>query len=269
MKEFAAALNKVQKALSSAKKSSLNPHFRSKYADLESVWDACREPLTNNGFSVLQTLYSNEEGKPGLKTTLLHESGQMFVSDALLPITKGGPQDMGSCIKYMRRYSLAALVGVTDGEDDDAELAEGRRNYTTETTKAPVYVSPSVAGTSTSYSPEPPPRPPSNFTPNRYPLSEKQVNRLYAIAKSGKWSPKMTDLYVKENYKTSPKDLSKKDYEDVCAFFQETPFNDEYAKTLEGKAPAESIMDQFEKAKSSYKDHTAPNGFDGLEEIPF
>jgi len=116
--ELAFALSKAQSEITPAIKDSVNPFFKSKYADLSNVWDACRTPLTKNGLTVIQTM-DYKEDKIFLVTTLAHSSGQWIKS--ILPIipNKQDAQGIGSAITYMRRYSLAALVGVTTDEDDD------------------------------------------------------------------------------------------------------------------------------------------------------
>ena len=123
--EIATALASAQGAMKGAVKDAENPHFRSKYADLASVWDACRGPLTSNGISVIQSprLVSNGEGwLVEVETTLLHKSGQFF-SDALqVPVTKADAQGVGSALTYARRYALSAFVGVAP-EDDDGNAA--------------------------------------------------------------------------------------------------------------------------------------------------
>lgn len=124
IKELAAAMAKAQGEIGKAHKNSKNPHFRSTYANLESVWDACREQLSNNNLSVLQTV-GTVDNKPMLTTMLLHSSGEFIQNTVALPTTKPGPQEIGSCLTYMKRYCLAALVGVADS-DDDGEAAENR-----------------------------------------------------------------------------------------------------------------------------------------------
>ncbi len=120
--EVAKALVEVQKVLQGAKKDSLNPFHKSKYADLTSVWEACREPLTANGLSVVQTVGSAENGYLQLTTMLLHTTGQ-FVRDTLvMKLKEDTPQGVGSAITYARRYALASIVGVCP-EDDDGESA--------------------------------------------------------------------------------------------------------------------------------------------------
>lgn len=125
---LAKALAAAQAQIHVAKRNQENPFFKNKYADLASVWAACREPLTKNGLSVVQTV-ELQDGVSVLVTTLLHESGQFIKSFQVLNPVKNDPQGMGSAISYARRYGLAAIAGVaTDGEDDDAEAAVDRNN---------------------------------------------------------------------------------------------------------------------------------------------
>ena len=122
--ELAAALAKAQAEIQNAKKDSENPFFKSKYADLSAVWDACRGPLTKNGLSIVQIPYGHD-GKYFLNTILMHSSGQ-FLS-GILPVVpiKGDPQALGSALTYMRRYALSAMVGNAP-EDDDGNEASGK-----------------------------------------------------------------------------------------------------------------------------------------------
>lgn len=138
--ELAVALTKAQRTMKGAAKDSENPHFRSKYADLASVWDACREPLTANGLSVVQSprLISAGDGQwlVEVETTLLHTSGQ-FMADALaVPVTKADAQGAGSAITYARRYALAAFVGVAP-EDDDGNAASATNGHSKAAAPAP------------------------------------------------------------------------------------------------------------------------------------
>ena len=124
---LAAALAKAQRAMEGAKKDGWNPFYKSKYAELASVWDACREPLTANGLAVVQTTNADGDGLIVIiETTLLHESGEWIAGSlALVPAKPDDPQSVGSAITYGRRYGLAAMVGVCP-EDDDGEAATGR-----------------------------------------------------------------------------------------------------------------------------------------------
>ncbi len=118
--ELAGALAKAQGQMENATKNKANPHFKSKYADLAAVLDAIRAPLSANGLSTVQTMQIAERCII-LRTTLLHSSGQYIATD--YPIAAGlKPQEMGSAMSYGRRYSLTALVGIAQ-DDDDANAA--------------------------------------------------------------------------------------------------------------------------------------------------
>jgi hypothetical protein len=123
--ELATALAKAQSKIRPAIKDNNNPFFKSKYADFSSIWNACVEPLGEQGLSIMQIITS-DNGKPCLVTQLTHSSGQWIRSTAPLNPKKDDDQAMGSSISYMKRYSLAALVGVvTEEEDDDGNASVG------------------------------------------------------------------------------------------------------------------------------------------------
>jgi hypothetical protein len=125
LEKLGVALAKAQDEMVGAKKGSDNPFFKSKYADLTSVWQACKEALHNNGLSVIQAPIS-EDGRIGVSTMLLHSSGQYIKDKFTLGVKKeNDPQADGSSITYARRYALAAFVGVCPA-DDDAEGAMNR-----------------------------------------------------------------------------------------------------------------------------------------------
>lgn len=120
--ELMGALSKAQAKIQPASKDKSNPFFKSKYADLASVWDACRDALSDNGLAVVQTINQNDKGM-SLITTLGHSSGQWIKSEMPIVTAKNDPQTLGSAITYFRRYSLSAIVGVSP-EDDDGEKAQ-------------------------------------------------------------------------------------------------------------------------------------------------
>jgi len=117
---LAKALSIVQGKLTHAKKDSANPFFKSKYADLESVWDACRSLLADNALAVAQFpgLYSELDKSMSLTTILTHSSGEWISQEMSVPVTKPDAQGAGSALTYMRRYALAAVVGVVQADDD-------------------------------------------------------------------------------------------------------------------------------------------------------
>ncbi len=147
--DLAAALAKAQAEMEGASKDSANPFFKSKYADLASVWAACRGPLTKHGLSVVQFPKVAYEGQPepyewtskqgekryGVRvvavvrpsTRLLHLSGQWLEDAVSTMLPTGDPQSIGSAITYLRRYSLQSVAGIAP-EDDDAEKAHQPMN---------------------------------------------------------------------------------------------------------------------------------------------
>jgi hypothetical protein len=125
--KLATALHMAQAKLKVASKDAVNPHLKSKYADLGSIWDASREALGEAGLSV-----SQHPGSDGalvtLDTVLLHTSGQFIHSRASAPLAQASAQGVGSCVSYLRRYALAAVVGVvSDVLDDDGAAAAPRQ----------------------------------------------------------------------------------------------------------------------------------------------
>lgn len=129
--ELAKAMVKVQAEITGALKGSENPFFKSKYADLTACWNACREPLTNNGLTVIQTTEPNPDGVT-VVTLLAHESGQWIRGRLSMIPGKNDAQGIGSCMTYARRYALAAIVGLTQ-VDDDAENSTFRMSKVAET----------------------------------------------------------------------------------------------------------------------------------------
>lgn len=122
--QLAAALAIAQGELKPAAKDSANPFFKSKYADLSSVWECIRATLSKNGLAVVQRLdVQGEKLQTVLVTMLIHKSGEFITSTYPIKPIKDDPQGLGSAITYARRYALSAMVGVVADEDDDGEAA--------------------------------------------------------------------------------------------------------------------------------------------------
>lgn len=123
--ELAKALAKAQGEMKFAVKDSVNPHFKSKYADLSSVIEAIKEPLSSNGLTFMQPIVTID-GQTFIETLLIHESGQWIKSLVPLHVPKDSRnaiQAFGASTTYLRRYSLSSLVGVAQ-DDDDGESAK-------------------------------------------------------------------------------------------------------------------------------------------------
>jgi hypothetical protein len=116
---LAAALALAQGEIVNAVRRSDNPFFKSKFADLAAIWDACRLPLAKNGLAVIQPIKTS--GMVVVITTLLvHSSGEWIEESLTMLAQQNTPQAIGSTITYGRRYGLAAMVGVAP-EDDDGQ----------------------------------------------------------------------------------------------------------------------------------------------------
>lgn len=97
------------------------------YATFDSIVEAIRGPLADNGLSFVQSL-ANDQGSVSCETRLLHASGQWLQISVPVVMPQGarnGAQAMGSAITYAKRYALTALLGIVSEEDDDANAADG------------------------------------------------------------------------------------------------------------------------------------------------
>ena len=122
--EIAAAIAKAQGQIKGASKDANNPFFKSKYADLASVWDACRGALSANGLAVIQSP-SASGTSVSVDTLLAHASGQWIAGTVSVTAREDTPQAIGSAVTYLRRYALQSFVGVAP-EDDDGNLASAK-----------------------------------------------------------------------------------------------------------------------------------------------
>jgi hypothetical protein len=122
IKQIAEALVSAQKEIKFAVKDANNPHYKAKFASLNSVIDSVKKPLNDNGIAILQSLSPSDDGKLHLTTRLIHSSGEWIEDTAVCPIQKQDPQGLGSATSYIRRYSLSALCAVY-ADDDDGQSA--------------------------------------------------------------------------------------------------------------------------------------------------
>lgn len=182
--KLALSLAKFNSEISSISKDAKNPFFKSDYVTLDKLILATRDELQKNGLSVLQMPLSKDTGEIGIQTILLHESGEYIESQPLyMKPVKNDPQQAGSLITYLRRYSYQAILNLNTGEDDDA-------NIVTHT--------------------EPPKS--SNGS-----LTEGQIKRLYAIAKKVEVTPTQIVAVIKKDFnKVDVTKLTKQEYDLVC-----------------------------------------------------
>ena len=184
--KLALALVKFNNEVSSIPKDAKNPFYHSEYVTLDKLIISTRDILQKNGLSVMQFPLS-VDGKIGIQTMLLHESGEFIESEPLYmtPAKANDPQVAGSIISYLRRYSYQAILNLSTGEDDDANAATFVNSET-----------PKVNGK----------------------LSAKQIGRLLAIGlKAGIKEPEIKKVIKSEYGKDKIEDLSKEEYDNVCS----------------------------------------------------
>ena len=124
--DLATAMAIAQGELSDAEKSSDNPFFKSKYADLAEVLGQIRPIFSKHGLSLVQFPGQEHEGHVQVTTRLMHKSGQWMEGTLSMPVQgKNIAQDSGSVITYMRRYAAAAVAGIAQ-VDSDANQAQNK-----------------------------------------------------------------------------------------------------------------------------------------------
>ena len=120
--KISAAFVAAQRAFGPALKTSTNPHFKSRYADLSACIEAVIDGLHANGIAIIQRPQNCESGVT-IETVFVHESGETMSGGVLhVPAQKNDPQGYGSALTYARRYSLCAACGIAP-EDDDGNAA--------------------------------------------------------------------------------------------------------------------------------------------------
>ena len=150
--KLAEALAKAQSKFTSAPKNKINPHLKSKYADLASVLDTVREPLANNGLSIVQVV-ETDGAKIICYTDLMHVSDQWIRGKLVLHSAQTAIQQIGAAITYAKRYALSAMLGIASDEEDDGEAeqataakkSEANGKYKQISVSEPVPVAPKAA----------------------------------------------------------------------------------------------------------------------------
>ena len=130
---LAAALSKAQAELPAIKFDSKNPFLKNDYASLGAIIAGARPVIAKHGLSVAQLTFG-EEGVAGVETVLMHASGEWISNSISMPIGeekgKSSAQVAGSIITYLRRYSLASILGIYSDEDGDGNKPEPERKPT-------------------------------------------------------------------------------------------------------------------------------------------
>ena len=129
-KQIATAFVKAQAQFGKALKTSVNPHFKSKYADLSSCIDAVIGALNANGIGLMQRTFECKDGVL-LETIFVHESGEVMECGMIhVPASKHDAMGFGSALTYARRYSLLTAAGLAADDDDDGVAASRKPKET-------------------------------------------------------------------------------------------------------------------------------------------
>jgi hypothetical protein len=136
IKNIAIAMCEVQASMEVASKSSDNPFFNSKYADLSEVLRCIKGIIPSKNLSFMQ-MPSFESGVVSVETIVMHSTGEWISSTSSSPISKSNPQGVGDAITYLRRYSLAAIFGLAQKDDDGNSNSEQPANQNKPTQNKP------------------------------------------------------------------------------------------------------------------------------------
>lgn len=123
IKEIAAALAAFQSEVKDPSRNGENPHFKSKYVQLDGLLAAVRPILANHGLSLMQST-GGDGVNISVSTLIMHTSGEWIETEPLvLKAQQATPQGAGSACTYGRRFSLSAALGVAWDDDDDGNAA--------------------------------------------------------------------------------------------------------------------------------------------------
>lgn len=185
--KISAALLEAQKRITFAHKDANNPFFKSKYADLPTVIDAVKPALNDCDIAFIQAGSPCESGLLALTTRLQHSSGQWIEDTAIVPLSKADPQGFGSAMTYARRYSLAAMTGLYQ-DDDDGNAASIKPSIQQPRALTPAQVEEAFPDL---------PMPKAIKT-----ISEKQRKLIWAKCRMAAIPDNVFKVYIKENFHT-------------------------------------------------------------------
>lgn len=119
--ELFKAISDAQGEFKTVEKNAVNPHFKSKFAPLDSIIEMVRPILPKHGLSAMQFTDIQDNGIV-VETIIAHSSGQYISGKLFMPAVKQDPQGYGSALTYGRRYGLAAALGIVSDEDVDGNV---------------------------------------------------------------------------------------------------------------------------------------------------
>lgn len=125
---IAAALVQFQAEVKNPEKKGLNPHFKSKYAELDVIINTIRPTLEKHGLAFIQNPVQSD-GQVGVYTILIHKSGEYIqFAPVMIPLQKATPHQVGAALTYAKRYSLGSALGLATEEDKDGNEINNHAN---------------------------------------------------------------------------------------------------------------------------------------------
>lgn len=133
---IAAALVGFQSEVANPEKKGINPHFKSKYAELDDIINTIRPTLEKHGLAFIQNPVQ-ADGQVGVYTVLIHKSGEYIQFDpVMIPLQKATPHQVGAALTYAKRYSLGAALGLATEEDTDGNEINNHNNQSSKNKQA-------------------------------------------------------------------------------------------------------------------------------------
>lgn len=120
--DLLAALAAAQGEIENATKNAKNPHFKNNYADLAECLNTIRPVFSAHGLAVIQSAGHFDGAMVTVTTIITHKTGGMISSESTCVPAKTDAQGIGAATTYLRRYSVAAMCGIAQ-EDDDGQSA--------------------------------------------------------------------------------------------------------------------------------------------------
>lgn len=121
--KIAAAFVAAQAELRAITKDSTNPHFKSKFASLDTIIETVRPVLAKHELALSQSCHSLENNTLTVATWLVHSSGEHISGHTFVPLAKADPQGAGAALTYGRRFGISALLCLATDDDDDGNNA--------------------------------------------------------------------------------------------------------------------------------------------------
>lgn len=121
-----AALAQAQAEVENATKGNVNPHFKSRYADLAEVLNTVRPTFAKHGLALSQST-EFDGALVSVTTAIMHKEGGYITSVASCTPAKTDGQGVGAATTYLRRYSLASMAGIAQEDDDGQSAAHDRK----------------------------------------------------------------------------------------------------------------------------------------------